>query len=157
MYDYEFSILEDLKSISRNFCHFQMENCASPAIVTKDLAMLVYGRDGRLGPRLKHLFQGTFRNPEANRLTGIYEVVLKKATLGSPGILWHSFLSLYFRLSYFCSYIFPFRHFFVQFRIFFLLLSLCLLSLSIAYLFHFFFWSQTLAKKKVNVNKPMIF
>ena len=63
-----------------------MENCASPAIVTKDLAMLVYGRDGRLGPRLKHLFQGTFRNPEANRLTGIYEVVLKKATLGSPGM-----------------------------------------------------------------------
>jgi hypothetical protein len=25
--------------------------------VTKDLAMLVYGRDGRLGPRIKHLFQ----------------------------------------------------------------------------------------------------
>ena len=62
-----------------------MDNCATPAIVTKDLAMLVYGRDGRLGPRLKHLFQGTFRNPEANRLTGIYEVVLKKASLGSPG------------------------------------------------------------------------
>ena len=62
-----------------------MENCATPAIVTKDLAMLVYGRDGRLGPRLKHLFQGTFRNPEANRLTGIYEIVMKKASLGSPG------------------------------------------------------------------------
>ena len=28
---------------------FQLENCATPAIVTKDLAMLVYGRDGRLG------------------------------------------------------------------------------------------------------------
>ena len=64
-----------------------MENCATPAIVTKDLAMLVYGRDGRLGPRLKHLFQGTFRNPEANRLTGIYEIVMKKASLGSPGNL----------------------------------------------------------------------
>ena len=101
MYDYEFSkILEGLKSISRNFFHFQMENCASPAIVTKDLAMLVYGRDGRLGPRLKHLFQGTFRNPEANRLTGIYEVVLKKATLGSPGILWHSFLYTFVFLTF---------------------------------------------------------
>ena len=65
--------------------YLEMENCASPAIVTKDLAMLVYGRDGRLGPRLKHLFQGTFRNPEANRLTGIYEIVLKKASIGSPG------------------------------------------------------------------------
>ncbi len=35
----------------------QLEGCAQPAIVTKDLAMLVYGRDGRLGPRIKHLFQ----------------------------------------------------------------------------------------------------
>ena len=47
--------------------------------------MLVYGRDGRLGPRLKHLFQGTFRNLEANRLTGIYELIMKKAAIGSPG------------------------------------------------------------------------
>ena len=47
--------------------------------------MLVYGRDGRLGPRLKHLFQGTFRNPESNKLTGVYEVVLKRAIIGSPG------------------------------------------------------------------------
>ena len=67
--------------------YLELENCASPAIVTKDLAMLVYGRDGRLGPRLKHLFQGTFRNPEANRLTGIYEIVMKRAQIGSPGKL----------------------------------------------------------------------
>ena len=32
--------------------YLELENCASPAIVTKDLAMLVYGRDGRLGPVL---------------------------------------------------------------------------------------------------------
>jgi hypothetical protein len=49
--------------------------------------MLVYGRDGRIGPRLKHLFQGAFRNPEANRLTGIYEIMLKKTAIGSPGII----------------------------------------------------------------------
>ena len=29
--------------------YLELDNCASPAIVTKDLAMLVYGRDGRLG------------------------------------------------------------------------------------------------------------
>ena len=53
--------------------------------------MIVYGRDGRLGPRLKHLFQGTFRNPESNRLTGVYEMVLKRGIEGSPswGILEH--------------------------------------------------------------------
>ena len=48
--------------------------------------MIVYGRDGRLGPRLKHLFQGTFRNPESNRLTGVYEMVLKRGIEGSPGL-----------------------------------------------------------------------
>ena len=37
--------------------YLELECCAQPAIVTKDLAMIVYGRDGRLGPRLKHLFQ----------------------------------------------------------------------------------------------------
>ena len=74
-----------VNDIQLHFRFFQLDNCASPAIVTKDLAMLVYGRDGRLGPRLKHLFQGTFRNPEANRLTGIYDIVLKRAEMGSPG------------------------------------------------------------------------
>ena len=62
-----------------------MGKCTSPAIITKDLAMLVYGRDGRLGPRLKHLFQGTFRNPEANKLTGVYEINMKRVAIGSPG------------------------------------------------------------------------
>ena len=91
--------------------YLEMDNCSSPAIITKDLAMLVYGRDGRLGPRLKHLFQvsifinhrhtrstehqssphftcvqGTFRNPEANKLTGVYEVLMKRAAMGSPGL-----------------------------------------------------------------------
>ena len=37
--------------------YLELECCAQPAIVTKDLAMIVYGRDGRLGPRIKHLFQ----------------------------------------------------------------------------------------------------
>ena len=70
-----------------------MSRCASPAIITKDLAMLVYGRDGRLGPRLKHLFQGTFRNPEANKLTGVYEIVMKRAAFGSPGIIYDEIMS----------------------------------------------------------------
>ena len=37
--------------------YVELENASAPAIITKDLAMMVYGRDGRLGPRLKHLFQ----------------------------------------------------------------------------------------------------
>lgn len=64
-----------------------MENCARPAIITKDLSMIIYGRDARTGPRsLKHLFSGQYRNPEANRLSGVYELSLRRASeAGSPG------------------------------------------------------------------------
>lgn len=64
-----------------------MENCGCPAIITKDLSMVIYGRDARTGPRsLKHLFSGNYKNSEANRLSGIYELVLKRASeAGSPG------------------------------------------------------------------------
>ena len=48
--------------------YLELECCAQPAIVTKDLAMIVYGRDGRLGPRIKHLFQ--VRNEPGPTLPG---------------------------------------------------------------------------------------
>lgn len=71
------------------FClhSLQLENCARPAIITKDLSMIIYGRDARTGPRsLKHLFSGQYRNPEANRLSGVYELSLRRASeAGSPG------------------------------------------------------------------------
>lgn len=49
--------------------------------------MVIYGRDARIGPRsLKNLFSGQYRNPEANRLSGIYELSLRRASeAGSPG------------------------------------------------------------------------
>jgi len=72
---------------------FQLENCGRPAIITKDLSMVIYGRDARTGPRsLKHLFTGNYRNMEANRLTGVYELLLKRASeAGSPGLsnMWY--------------------------------------------------------------------
>lgn len=72
----------------------QLENNAQPAIITKDLCMVVYGRDSRTIPRsLRHLFSGnygSYKNAEANRICGVYETVLKRAAeAGSPG-LWFS-------------------------------------------------------------------
>jgi len=51
--------------------------------------MIIYGRDARVGPRsLKHLFSGSYRNQEANRLSGVYELVLRRSSeAGSPGLL----------------------------------------------------------------------
>ncbi|TMW53505.1 hypothetical protein DOY81_001382 [Sarcophaga bullata] len=68
--------------------YLELENCARPAIITKDLSMIIYGRDARTGPRsLKHLFSGQYRNPEANRLPGVYELSLRRASdAGSPGV-----------------------------------------------------------------------
>ncbi|XP_039953582.1 kinesin-like protein unc-104 isoform X7 [Bactrocera tryoni] len=68
--------------------YLELENCARPAIITKDLSMVIYGRDARTGPRsLKHLFSGQYRNPEANRLSGVYELSLRRASeAGSPGV-----------------------------------------------------------------------
>ncbi|GLH09165.1 Kinesin-like protein unc-104 [Gryllus bimaculatus] len=68
--------------------YLELENCGQPAIITKDLSMIIYGRDARTGPRsLKGLFSGSYRNAEANRLSGVYELVLKRASeAGSPGV-----------------------------------------------------------------------
>ncbi|XP_037888408.1 kinesin-like protein unc-104 isoform X1 [Glossina fuscipes] len=68
--------------------YLELDSCARPAIITKDLSMIIYGRDARTAPRsLKHLFSGQYRNPEANRLTGVYELSLRRASdAGSPGV-----------------------------------------------------------------------
>ncbi|XP_072744088.1 kinesin-like protein unc-104 isoform X8 [Anoplolepis gracilipes] len=68
--------------------YLELENCGRPAIITKDLSMIIYGRDARVGPRsLKHLFSGNYRNQEANRLSGVYELVLRRSSeAGSPGV-----------------------------------------------------------------------
>ncbi|KAK9887981.1 hypothetical protein WA026_000272 [Henosepilachna vigintioctopunctata] len=61
--------------------YLELENCGRPAIITKDLSMVIYGRDARTGPRsLKHLFSGSYRNAEANRLSGVYELLLRRAS-----------------------------------------------------------------------------
>ncbi|XP_043279198.1 kinesin-like protein unc-104 isoform X4 [Venturia canescens] len=61
--------------------YLELENCGRPAIVTKDLSMIIYGRDARVGPRsLKHLFTGNYKNQEANRLSGVYELVLRRSS-----------------------------------------------------------------------------
>lgn len=68
--------------------YVELENCAQPAVITKDLCLVIYGRDARTAPRsLKALFSGSYKNSEANRITGVYELALKRAAeSGSPGV-----------------------------------------------------------------------
>ncbi|OXA56707.1 Kinesin-like protein KIF1A [Folsomia candida] len=64
--------------------YLELENCGQPAIVTKDLCIQIHGRSG---PRsFKQFFSSHTRNPpDANRLTGLYDLVLRRATDASCG------------------------------------------------------------------------
>ena len=64
--------------------------------------MVIYGRDARIGPRsLKHLFSSSYRNPEANRLSGVYELSLRRASeAGSPGRILFGFMVVPYENSY---------------------------------------------------------
>ncbi|KAG5677928.1 hypothetical protein PVAND_007642 [Polypedilum vanderplanki] len=66
--------------------YLELENCLRPVIITKDLSMIIYGRDARIGPRsLKSLFSG--RSGTTNRSSATYELSLKCANkAGSPGV-----------------------------------------------------------------------
>ncbi|UYV79549.1 unc-104 [Cordylochernes scorpioides] len=63
-----------------------LENCAQPAVFTKDLCVAVCGRDTLRLATLKQLFS-TSRHPHPTHVTGVYELTLRIASdLGSPGV-----------------------------------------------------------------------
>ncbi|RWS28856.1 kinesin-like protein unc-104 isoform X6, partial [Leptotrombidium deliense] len=74
--------------------YIELENSAQPAIITKDLCLMVYGRDARTFPRLttntkalKHLLSGAYKNAESNHVSAVYELTLKRGVeSGSPGV-----------------------------------------------------------------------
>ncbi|CAG7819589.1 unnamed protein product [Allacma fusca] len=55
--------------------YIDLENCGEPAIITKDLCVRIQGRSGTHS--LKNFFSPN-KNPDYNRLTGLYELVLRK-------------------------------------------------------------------------------
>ncbi|XP_064643159.1 kinesin-like protein unc-104 isoform X6 [Lineus longissimus] len=70
-----------------------VDNCAQPACITKDLCMIIYARDVKINiPRgrfrsLRNLFGSGYKAADCNRVTGIYELSLKKCSdAGSPGV-----------------------------------------------------------------------
>ncbi|XP_037076336.1 kinesin-like protein unc-104 [Pollicipes pollicipes] len=64
--------------------YLEVANCTQPAIVTKNLCMTIYGREARTAPRtFRHLFLGALRSCDANRLTGVYELSLRRAADGA--------------------------------------------------------------------------
>nr|KAF6353417.1 kinesin family member 1A [Pipistrellus kuhlii] len=70
--------------------YIEMENCAQPAVITKDFCMVFYSRDAKLpaSRSIRNLFgSGSLRASESNRVTGVYDLSLcHVADAGSPGM-----------------------------------------------------------------------
>lgn len=69
--------------------YLEVENCAQPAYITKDLCLVIHARDGKLtAPRsLRNLFSGGYARKDTNRLSGVYELFLRRCNnSGSPGV-----------------------------------------------------------------------
>ncbi|XP_047521680.1 kinesin-like protein unc-104 isoform X12 [Pieris napi] len=63
--------------------YLEIENCGRPAIVTKDLSVVVVGREARTGRSLRRALFGS-KMARADRLTGVYELSLHRAL--EPGV-----------------------------------------------------------------------
>ncbi|XP_041982439.1 kinesin-like protein unc-104 isoform X5 [Aricia agestis] len=65
--------------------YLEVENCGRPAIITKDLSVVVVGRDSRIGAgrSLRRALFGS-KAARADRLTGLYELSLHRAL--EPGV-----------------------------------------------------------------------
>ena len=68
--------------------YIDLEKCVTPAVITKDVCVIIYARDATIFPRsLKQLFSGHFRNQAYNHSSGMYELTLRRAVdTGSPGV-----------------------------------------------------------------------
>ncbi|XP_060614909.2 kinesin-like protein KIF1B isoform X17 [Anolis sagrei] len=70
--------------------YLELDHCIQPAVITKDICMVFYSRDAKISPprSLRSLFgSGYSKSPDANRITGIYELSLcKMSDTGSPGM-----------------------------------------------------------------------
>ena len=71
--------------------YIDMEKCTQPVVVTKDVCLIVYGRDARMFPRsnarsFRQLFN--FKQESMNRSSGVYELILRRVidTASSPGV-----------------------------------------------------------------------
>ncbi|KFD70523.1 hypothetical protein M514_01024 [Trichuris suis] len=62
--------------------YMEIENCSQLAVISKDLTVVLYSRDSRLSAAsrsLRSLLAGSFNCPERNKVSGLYELLLKEA------------------------------------------------------------------------------
>uniref|UniRef100_A0A8R1I6L1 Kinesin-like protein unc-104 n=1 Tax=Caenorhabditis japonica TaxID=281687 RepID=A0A8R1I6L1_CAEJA len=60
--------------------YMELEGCAQPAVITKDLCLLIYARDSKISAAsrfCRSLIGGISKSPEMNRVPGVYQLCLK--------------------------------------------------------------------------------
>jgi hypothetical protein len=67
-----------------------VENCGRPAIVTKDLSVVVVGREARSGRSLRRALFGS-RAARADRIAGLYELSLHRALEPGTSTLYYPY------------------------------------------------------------------
>ncbi|KAF7632378.1 hypothetical protein Mgra_00008227 [Meloidogyne graminicola] len=69
--------------------YMELENCSQPAIITKDVCMLIYARDSKVSAAsrfCRSLIGGISKSPEMNRVPGIYLLsLMQENDENSPG------------------------------------------------------------------------
>lgn len=69
--------------------YMELSDCHHPAVITKDLTLLVYARDSKISAAsrfCRSLIGGISKNPEMNRVPGVYLLSMRELTdSGSPG------------------------------------------------------------------------
>ncbi|TMS40160.1 hypothetical protein L596_006576 [Steinernema carpocapsae] len=61
--------------------YMELENCCQPAVITKDLSVLIYARDSKISAAsrfCRSLIGGISKSPEMNRVPGVYELTLRE-------------------------------------------------------------------------------
>ncbi|ULU05077.1 hypothetical protein L3Y34_017659 [Caenorhabditis briggsae] len=60
--------------------YMELDGCAQPAVITKDLCLLIYARDSKISAAsrfCRSLIGGISKSPEMNRVPGVYQLCLK--------------------------------------------------------------------------------
>ncbi|CAI2344287.1 unnamed protein product [Caenorhabditis sp. 36 PRJEB53466] len=60
--------------------YMELEGCAQPAVITKDICLLIYARDSKISAAsrfCRSLIGGISKSPEMNRVPGVYQLCLK--------------------------------------------------------------------------------
>ncbi|XGW09291.1 hypothetical protein V3C99_011530 [Haemonchus contortus] len=63
--------------------YMELEGCAQPAVITKDICVLIYARDSKISAAsrfCRSLIGGISKSPEMNRVPGVYQLCMKDAT-----------------------------------------------------------------------------